>query len=1468
MSSAPASGPSAPTFEEGPAPPGPRVSVLIRSMNRPGLLHALNAVGAQTVTDIEIVLVNASGRPHPAVPAQLGGAPLHLVDPGRRLPRAAAANAALTAARAPWLMFLDDDDLIDPDHVERLLNAVQAEGFDPDTTWGAYAGVRLQSSDGQPHGVLDESFDRRRLWLANFLPIHAVLFSRRVLEAGCHFDEDFEVYEDWDFWQQVCQHHDLLHVPGVSATYRLVGDSGLSAQRDEALSRLHRERFYRKWLPQLDAEQAEQVLAFAEHTRGKLQALQAELGPAGAPLAALRLWRLESEQARAEAAQTRLQRDQAVQSLQQANEDHRQRWAAAVQAHQHERDRLKEQVDAALTVARDSAQTLQQRSSDLQSALATYAELERGYLTVTSSLSWRVTAPLRALRGGLRLQGLPRRLLRALPVSAQGRQRTKVWLSGSESGRRVLRRLAPHAVPTATPLPPAADVDKQAVRAQAETELTAFLGSASRIDLRCHTDEPAISVIVVMFNQAGLTRLCLQALAESREVSFETLLVDNGSSDRVPALLDRVDGATVLRPGENLGFLRAVNLAAGQARGRHLLLLNNDAMVEPLTLAHAARRLDRMADVDAVGGPILLWDGRLQEAGSIIWRDGSCLGYGRGDDPARPEYRFVRDVDYCSGAFLMLRRQRFNELGGFDDAYAPAYYEETDLCARLWEQGRRIVYDPAVRVRHFEFASETSSGQAIALQQRNRARFQSRHAAFLAAQAAPDAAAIVRARQRLPPGAKRVLVIDDRVPLPWLGQGYPRAASLLAALADDGHAVTHYPLQFPHEDAADVARAVPETVEVMLGHGLTGLAPFLSGRPDDFDVVIVSRPHNMAQLRSVRQRHPQVLAKARVVYDAEAMFSLRDISKAALEGKPFSGTEQQRRVGAELALAEGAHAVLAVSQQEAAHYRGAGFGDVQVLGHQLEVVKSNVRFEARAGFLFVGALTADDTPNSDSVLWFVREVWPHISARLGPLAHLNLVGPCEAPSVLALRSPTVRIHGKVDTLAPHVDLARVFVVPTRFAAGIPHKAHEAAARGLPMVVTPLIAQQLGWQDIVGVGIDAAAFAEQCLALYEDEARWRGMHQALLDAVARDCAPAVFRAALRRVLGTEAAVATPADIEREAAEPLPAPAAQAGPATRPVGGTAALAQLDNNASARADERTAALWGRDAEARGQAEHALRRWASHPVTAAEINRQVSGDAHLGWVAWLQRQHFPHTRRRGLSLGSGSGAVVVDALHLGIVDHMEGVDISPAAVAVAQARAAAADLNGRALFRAANINELPLQGPYDLILFEQSLHHIDALDRVLDRCRDALAPDGLFVINEYVGPDRFQWSDEVERLMNALLERLPERLRRDPTTGAIKRAMRRADPAEVIAVDPSEAIHSSAILAACADRFEVVDRRDFGGTLLQFMLADIAANFDPSDDRDVALMRLMVLLEAELVRSGTITSDFSLCVYRHRPS
>ncbi|MBL0149850.1 MAG: glycosyltransferase [Ideonella sp.] len=1115
----------------------PLVTVMLRSMQRSSLMKALDSVASQTDPAIEVLVVNARGGHHPEIGERCGAHALRLVNQdGEPLGRPEAANLAMDQAHGQWLLFLDDDDQIDPDHIARL-RCASAQA--PEAV-AAYAGVRLIDPDGQVVGVLDEAFDSHRLWLANYLPIHAVLFSREaVVSAGIRFDHDLSIYEDWDFWRQLSLVGPFLHLPGVSASYCLVGDSGLSAQASAAVAQDGRARFYRKWLPRLDSDSLNRLATGAELSRSGMAALSDQLKQAERRAIDLHH---ETTRQLADAEQERHRLAHALQQQITHAEALGQQLQAEQAAHQQAIAAHQEAIDAH-----------EARQADLDrrlgAALSEYRRLEQGYRDVTASLSWRVTAPLRAARHFCTAAGFRSALrgaVRALPIAASTKQAMKVGLSTrGPLGQRLLRWLAPTSVvqPAPTSAAPTAPIDKEAVRAAAEAELTGFLASTRRVHLRQGSGTPRVSVVVVLYNQAGLSLLCLQALAESEGVEFETLIVDNASSDRMPLLLDRITGARILRQDHNLGFLRAVNLAAEQATGEHLLLLNNDAVVEPRTLAQAVARLATEPGVGAVGGPILLWDGRLQEAGSIIWRDGSCLGYGRGDSPDAPAYRFVRDVDYCSGALLLIRRALFEQLGRFDDAFAPAYYEESDFCVRLWEAGHRVVCDPAVRVKHFEFASDVGSGRAIELQTQHRALFVARHPDFLAGRPLPDAASILLARHRLPVGAKRVLVIDDRVPLPWLGQGYPRAASLVAAMVADGHFVTHYPLQFPSERAEDVAKALPETVEVMLDMGLGRLAEFMAARRGCYDVVLVSRPHNMDVVRSLLKQNPGAWVGVRIAYDAEALFSLRDIAKAAVLGAPMSPNEQRRRIAAEMALAEGAHAIVTVTEAEAAHYRAAGHADVQVVGHTIEPRPSPRPFDRRRGFLFVGAMPADDTPNADSLVWFVGQVWPRIVAALGDEAVLDIVGACEAPGVRALASLSVRIHGAVADLEPCFSAARVFIVPTRYAAGIPHKAHEAAARGLPMVVTRLIAQQLGWEKRVPVGDDAVQFAEACVRLHQSAALWRESSDQVLAAVREDCNPAVFARQLRNVLGQSSGKPLPrVDLEPDRRAPAAQPSA--------------------------------------------------------------------------------------------------------------------------------------------------------------------------------------------------------------------------------------------------------------------------------------------------------------------------------------
>ncbi len=647
-------------------------------------------------------------------------------------------------------------------------------------------------------------------------------------------------------------------------------------------------------------------------------------------------------------------------------------------------------------------------------------------------------------------------------------------------------------------------------------------------------DRPVASIVLVLYGQAGLTLLCLESLLKCRGVPFELILVDNASSDETRDLLATLDGVAILRNRENEGFLRAVNQGLAQARGEFVLLLNNDAQLFPQALEKLVDALRGDPSAGAVGGRIVLLDGTLQEAGSIIWRDGSCLGYGRGRDPDDPAFLFRRAVDYGSGCLLLVRRALFQEIGGLDLRFAPAYYEEADLCMELRARGRRVLYEPDAVLLHYEFGSSRSRDDAIEQQRRNQQRFVAKHRSALEAHLAPAAGSIERARSaaRWQP---RVLVLDDRVPHRGLGQGLPRANDLLHALGELGYAVTMYPTTLPHEHWRTLYADVPREIELVHGRGVARLAEFLEERRGSFERILVSRPHNMGFLLEIRRQRPELFRGLEIVYDAEAIFALRDYERARVMGEVQGERVVAQRIREEIGLASEASAILTVSEREAAHFRSAGGPEVHVVGHCLASRPTQTPHAQRRDFLFLGSMQDDATPNVDSVAWFVEQVWPLLRAELPDDVVLHLVGPTGATKLKALQAYhglRLRVHGFVEDPTRYYERCRVFVVPTRYAGGIPYKAHEAASRGLPIVASPLIASQLGWRDerelLIGKGPEH--FAAKCLRLYHEEALWERTRQAALFAIERECSHRGFLAALEGALGRADALAA----RREAA----------------------------------------------------------------------------------------------------------------------------------------------------------------------------------------------------------------------------------------------------------------------------------------------------------------------------------------------
>jgi GT2 family glycosyltransferase len=653
----------------------------------------------------------------------------------------------------------------------------------------------------------------------------------------------------------------------------------------------------------------------------------------------------------------------------------------------------------------------------------------------------------------------------------------------------------------------------------ARARLAAFLAGARTLDFP-ETANARTSVVIPSFRQAHLLFQTLESLrACHSEEPFELVIVDNGSDGETHELLDRLVNVRVQRNVRNLGFGAACALGAQLSRGSYVCFLNNDTIVTPGWLQALVATLEGHAGCGAVGSRLVHPDGRLQEAGGIVWRDGSGWGYGRGLDPEAPEVTYPREVDYCSAASLLVRRDLFLRLGGFDERYAPAYYEDTDLCIALWAAGHKVVYEPRSVVFHLEYGS-SGEERAVALHRRNQQKLAAKWESLLGDRLPPAAENCVRARDRRP--ERRVLVADDRVPNSGRGSGFPRARALLEALVELGFVVTFLPTTDPTPYQPETAQLQQLGVEVL--YGTRDLEAALADREGLYDVAIVSRPHNAHLIEVVRRLNPG----AAVVYDAEAVFAVREVLQAAVEGSVVPETEARELIELELGLMDGADLVMTVSEPERRLVRARRPSQlVEVWGDSVRPRRVKSDFRARRDLLFVGGLGTP--PNADAVSHLLREIFPTVHRRLG--CRLYVVGSSPAPGLFddpASFGEGVVFTGFVEELAPVYDRARVFVAPHRFAAGAPHKVIEAMGHGVPCVVSQLLADQLEVTDgeEALVARDAPELVEKIARLYRDRRLWRRLQERGYRLVEERYDPDAMRRELSRIIDAAAAAREP------------------------------------------------------------------------------------------------------------------------------------------------------------------------------------------------------------------------------------------------------------------------------------------------------------------------------------------------------
>jgi len=601
---------------------------------------------------------------------------------------------------------------------------------------------------------------------------------------------------------------------------------------------------------------------------------------------------------------------------------------------------------------------------------------------------------------------------------------------------------------------------------------------------------PVLSVIMVLFNRFELTMLSLASLRDNFHGPIELILVDNDSHDETRDIARYVTGAKILRLARNGGFVLGCNAGLSFVTAPVLLFLNNDVELGHNAIAVALARLRKADDIAAVCGKIIRSNGLLQEAGSIIWAEGTTTGYLRDASPLAPEANFLRDVDYGSAVFLLCRTQLVKELGGFDVAFAPAYFEDADLCVRLIQAGWRIVYDPAVLVHHLEFGSAATTEASMALMRRGRRIFKKKHAAFLQTRPKVAEQTIIAARSR--GSAPKILFVEDTIPLRRLGSGFVRSNDALHAIAATGYEAHVFPINGSQHPAAALLTDMPESAEILYNRDFMSLPAFLQERAGIYDLVWVARTHNLPRILPLLH---EAGIKPPIILDTEAVAANRLAAVAALYAQPFDLTAALR---AEFADAKLCRQILTVSAAEASQLASLGLRNIHVLGTARTPTPTPAKFEARDGLLFIGAIHQPDSPNLDALRAYVHEILPALLAQGATPPTLHVAGYC-APDIdlgFLAHHASIKHHGPVTDLTPLYNQARYVLAPTRFAAGTPYKLYEAAAMGLPIITTNLLATQLGWtpgRDLLA----ATNLAAEILRAYNNKPLWTRLRKAAL-----------------------------------------------------------------------------------------------------------------------------------------------------------------------------------------------------------------------------------------------------------------------------------------------------------------------------------------------------------------------------------
>ena len=599
-------------------------------------------------------------------------------------------------------------------------------------------------------------------------------------------------------------------------------------------------------------------------------------------------------------------------------------------------------------------------------------------------------------------------------------------------------------------------------------------------------DNPTVSIVIPVYNQFTYTYNCLRTIRKnSGKVKYEIIIADDVSTDLTTRLSEVAENITIVRNKENQRFLLNCNNAAKHAKGKYILFLNNDTQVQENWLEPLVTLIESKDDIGMVGSKLIYPDGTLQEAGGIIWGDapGHAWNYGNGQNPAEPEFNYVKEVDYISGASLMIKTSLWKEIGGFDEYFAPAYCEDSDLAFEVRKRGYKVLYQPLSVVVHFEGKSngtDTSSG-VKKYQVENSEKLMKKWAKEFETEQSHSETELFKARERSQ-RKKTILVIDHYVPQFDKDAGSKTTWQYLKMFVKQGYNVKFMGDNF-YQDEPYTTKLQQLGIEVLYGPWYANnYKQWIIDHKNDIDFVYLNRPHITEKYIDFLKNETNI----KCIYYGHDLHFLRIHREYELNGNEELLKESEEWKNKEFAIMKKADINYYPSYVEVdeIHKLEPDIKAKAITAYVFEEFRNDidVDFSKKNGILFVGGF--GHPPNEDAVLWFAKEVYPSIKKEQD--IPFYIVGSNVTENVEKLQGDGIILKGFVteEELQELYNTCRIVVVPLRYGAGVKGKVVEALYYGTPMVTTTVGIEGIrDAEKFMEVADEAPEFAKKVLALY-------------------------------------------------------------------------------------------------------------------------------------------------------------------------------------------------------------------------------------------------------------------------------------------------------------------------------------------------------------------------------------------------